>query len=175
MKNKILPIVTIVIVLIAICIIFFIPKNNDNKESKIDKNEANTVIASNNVSNTSSGKNAKKIEATANDNGDIEIKLDDLDSSNATFINYKTANGYEIELVAVKDSNNNIDIAFNTCQVCNGSPKAYFTQKNGKLICQNCGNIFSLKSVGQGANGCNPMTLEDNNFTKTETGINKIS
>ena len=105
MKNKILPIVTAVIVIIAICIVIFIPKNSERKESKTEKN--------------------------------------------ATFINYETENGYEIELVAVKDSSNNIDVAFNTCQVCNGSPKAYFVQKNGKLVCQNCGNVFSLNSVGK--------------------------
>ena len=62
------------------------------------------------------------------DNGDLEIKLDDLDTSNATFIKY-ISNGVNMELVAIKDSQNNIDVAFNTCQVCNGAPKAYFVQK----------------------------------------------
>ena len=99
-----------------------------------------------------------------------EIKFDDLEQSNATFVNYHS-NGTSIELVAIKDIQNNIDIAFNTCQVCNGSPKAYFSQKNGKLICQNCGNTFPLKSIGESNNGCNPMTISESNVTKTDTGI----
>lgn len=99
-----------------------------------------------------------------------EIKFDDLEQSNATFVNYHS-NGTSIELVAIKDIQNNIDIAFNTCQVCNGSPKAYFSPKNGKLICQNCGNTFPLKSIGESNNGCNPMTISESNVTKTDTGI----
>ena len=35
-------------------------------------------------------------------------------------------------------------MAFNTCQVCNPSPKAYFVQNGKNFICQNCKN--SLKS-----------------------------
>ena len=163
MKNKILPMIAVVIVVIAICIVIFVPKNKDNQGSNTTANK--TTIT------TTSSKSAKTIDATLNENGDVEIELDDLSSSSATFINYETANGYAVELIAVKDSSNNIDVAFNTCQVCNGAPRAYFVQKNGKLVCQNCGNIFLLNSVGQEAYGCNPMTLEDNDVIRTETGI----
>lgn len=179
MKNKILPMITVLIVVIAICVVVFVPKNKDNKK-EISNNKANITKTANlnnsnntnnNTNKSSTSKSAKKIEAIVNENGNIEIKLEELDKNNATFINYKTPNGYEVELVAVKDENDNIEVAFNTCQVCNGSPRAYFTQKSGKLVCQNCGNIFPLSSVGEPANGCNPMTLEDENVTKNETGI----
>lgn len=164
MKNKILVIFTAIIIIIAIYIVVFIPKNK--KESSVTSNtNTNNAVASNNETSK-----AKTIDATIMENGDIEVKLDDLEQSNATFINY-LSNGINIELVAVKDSQSNIDIAFNTCQICNGSPKAYFIQKNDKLICQNCGNTFTIKSVGASANGCNPMTISDSDVTKTDTGI----
>ena len=168
MKNKILPIMTAVIVIIAIGIVIFIPKNKEKQEAKTDENKVDNAVTQ---SNTSNSKSAKKVNATLDENGDVEIKADDLDSSNATFINYKTANDYVIELIAVKDSSDNINVAFNTCQVCNGAPRAYFVQTNGELVCQNCGNVFSLDSVGQYAYGCNPMTLEDNDIIKSKTGI----
>ena len=163
MKSETLLIITVAIVVIAICIVIFIPKNKDKQE--------NTTNTTTTTSNTTTSKTAKEVEATLNENGDIEIKAEELSSTNATFINYKTTNGYEVELIAVKDTSGNINVAFNTCQVCNGSPKAYFVQKNGKLVCKNCGNVFSLNSVGQEAYGCNPMTLEDKDIVKTETGI----
>lgn len=169
MKEKAMLIITIAIVIIAICVIVFIPKNKEKSNEKVST--VNTVNAANTaITNSTKTEQAKTIEATLNENGDVEIKVDDLDTSNATFIKY-TSNGVNMELVAIKDSQNNIDVAFNTCQVCNGAPKAYFVQKNGKLICQNCGNSFSLKSIGASANGCNPMTINDNDITKTDTGI----
>lgn len=164
MKDKILPIVTAVIVIIAICVIIFVPKN------KNEKNENVSVTNSSTTAITNTTKQVEEVDTKLNDDEDLEINLEDLDISNPTFINY-VSNGVNIELVAIKDEENNIDIAFNTCQVCNGSPKAYFVQKNEKLICQNCGNAFSFSSIGASANGCNPITIDDTNVTKTETGI----
>lgn len=161
MKNKILPIIAAIIVIMAICMVVFIPKDKEENNK-----ESDNVI----TTTTKTTTQAKTIDARINDNGDVEISVDDLDTSNATFINY-TSNGINMELVAIKDNNGNIDIAFNTCQVCNGSPRAYFIQKNGKLVCQNCGNSFSLSSIGALAYGCNPMTIEDSNVTKIENGI----
>ncbi len=161
MKNKILIIVTIVVVIIAVCVIVFIPKNNDNGA----KNEATSDVKKT-ISNT-----AKKIEADLNENGDVEVLLDKLDTKSPTFITYTSEKGNKMELVAVKDSSDNIDIAFNTCQVCNGSPKAYFVWQNNKLVCKNCGNTFSLKTIGQSSGGCNPMTISDSEVTKIENGI----
>lgn len=155
MKNKVLVILIVIIAIIAICVIAFRPDNKENKNS---------------TTGTSTAGQAKTMQATLNDNGDIEIKADDLEQSNATFISY-TSNETEMELVAIKDSQNNIDVAFNTCQVCNGSPLAYFIQRNGKLICENCGNSFSLSTIGGSNYGCNPMTIENSHITKTDSGI----
>ena len=160
MKNKVLIIATIVVIIVAVCVIIFIPKNNDNGAKNVATSEVKQT------SNT-----AKKIDADLNENGDVEVLLDKLDTKSPTFITYTSENGSKMELVAVKDSNDNIDIAFSTCQVCNGSPKAYFVWKNNKLICENCGNTFSLKTIGQSSGGCNPMTISDSEVTKIDNGI----
>ena len=160
MKNKVLIIATIVVIIVAVCVIIFIPKNNDNGAKNVATSEVKQT------SNT-----AKKIDADLNENGDVEVLLDKLDTKSPTFITYTSEKGSKMELVAVKDSNDNIDIAFNTCQVCNGSPKAYFVWKNNKLICENCGNTFSLKTIGQSSEGCNPMAISDSEVTKIDNGI----
>lgn len=167
MKNKILPIIAILFVIIAVVIILVLPKNNTANY------EDTNISVSNNIENTllnSTVDTASKIEGSFNENGDLVIKVDELDSKNVTFINAKIDN-QEIELIAIKDEENNIDVAFNTCQVCNGSPKAYFVQKNGKLICENCKNSFSFKSIGGDSNGCNPITINEDYITKTDIGI----
>lgn len=41
-------------------------------------------------------------------------------------------------------------------------------QEQGKLICQNCGNAFTMDNVGQKAYGCNPTYIES---TQTEDAI----
>ena len=54
-------------------------------------------------------------------------------------------------------------LALNTCQVCNGSPYAYFVQEGDEFVCQNCHNRFSSTDVGKVSGGCNPVpiTAED--------------
>ena len=54
-------------------------------------------------------------------------------------------------------------LSLNTCQVCNPSPRAYFKEQNGKLVCQNCGNVFTIDSVGETTGGCNPMYIDYKN------------
>lgn len=173
MKNKILPLITILVVLIAIVIILVTPEDEKgiNSENKIENtliNESATVVKNTIVNQTVSKSN--KIKGTLDESGNLLINLEQLDTENATFISINL-NDTEMELVAIKDENNNIDVAFNTCVVCNGAPKAYFAQKNEKLVCENCKNTFSFKSIGASANGCNPITIEDTDVTKTDTGI----
>ena len=71
-----------------------------------------------------------------------------------------------MQLIALRDENGQVRLAYNTCQVCAGSPYAYFEYKDGVLECQNCGNQFPLSSVGQAAGGCNPMPVADYQVTE---------
>lgn len=145
MKNKILPIATIAVVVIAAAVLFF-PKGETIPEG--------------------SGAEA----ATINENGDLEISAEALSSDDAAIISYNS-DGTDMELLAVKSDDGTINVAFNTCQVCNGSPKAYFEQSDGILTCQNCGNRFPLSSVGAEAYGCNPLSIGEEYFEKTDAGI----
>ena len=78
-------------------------------------------------------------------------------------------NGVAMQVIALLDSAGKPHIAYNTCQVCMGSPYAYFEYQNGLLYCMNCGNAFSLESVGQKTGGCTPLLVDS--YTQTETAI----
>ncbi|MGM9937767.1 MAG: Fe-S-containing protein, partial [Candidatus Ornithomonoglobus sp.] len=95
---------------------------------------------------------------------------DELPENEAAVINFN-ADGTDMAILAVKDSNGEIHTSFDTCQVCNGSPKAYFKEKNGMLQCQNCGNRFTLDAVGSEAYGCNPIKVDEAAVSRTDTGI----
>ncbi len=78
----------------------------------------------------------------------------------------------KMEILAVQASDGTIRTAFNTCQVCNGSPRAYYKQEGDVLVCQNCGNQFSMDMIEQQRGGCNPIPIyrED----KTDDGTNIV-
>ena len=67
--------------------------------------------------------------------------------------------GTAMQLIALVDGSGAPQLAYNTCQVCAGSPYAYFEYQSGMLVCQNCGNRFPLSSVGKVSGGCNPMPV----------------
>ena len=102
-------------------------------------------------------------ETPAVENGEISINADTL-TSNPMYINYDS-NGTNIQLIAVKGSDGTPRLSLNTCQVCNPSPMAYFKEQNGRLVCQNCGNVFTIDSVGETTGGCNPMYID---YTNTD-------
>ena len=94
-------------------------------------------------------------ETAVVENGEISIDTDTL-TSMPMYVNYDS-NGTNIQLIAVKASDGTPRLSLNTCQVCNPSPRAYFKEQNGRLVCQNCGNVFTMDSVGETSGGCYPM------------------
>lgn len=83
-------------------------------------------------------------------------------------------NGTQMEVIAVKDSDGNIRTAFNTCQICYDSGNGYYKQEGDELVCQNCGNSFTMEQVGESAGGCNPWPILEEDKTETSSEI-KIS
>ena len=69
--------------------------------------------------------------------------------------------GVDMQLLALRNDGGEVQLAYNTCQSCAGSPYAYFEYADGVLTCQNCGNRFGLDSVGRVAGGCNPKPVSD--------------
>ena len=63
------------------------------------------------------------------------IPIDTL-TEGAQFIDW-TQDGVAMQIIALKDSEGVPQLAYNTCQVCAGSPYAYFEYENGMLVCQN--------------------------------------
>lgn len=157
-KKNIIMIIAIIVVVIAIGIIVF-RKNSDNKTTS-------------NSNNTES----KAINLEADESGNIVIDTINI-GSKASFYTYDSE-GTTIRLFAVKASDGTIRMAFNTCQVCNPSPKAYFIQNGKSFICQNCGNSFSTDNIGKERGGCNPIPITtderidgDNTITLTKQFI----
>jgi len=69
------------------------------------------------------------------------------------------AGGIEMEVLAVKASDGTIRTALNTCQVCYDSGAGYYVQEGDELVCQNCGNRFSISKIEKQKNGCNPVPI----------------
>lgn len=68
-------------------------------------------------------------------------------------------NGNRMEILAIRATDNKVRVAFNTCQVCSGAPRAYFDPQEGGVVCRNCGNFFLAEQVGSAAHGCNPLAV----------------
>ena len=109
-------------------------------------------------------------ETTKIEKGDsLIIKTEDL-SEDAAFYPIEV-DGTEMEVIAVKDEDGNIRTAFNTCQICYDSGNGYYKQEGDKLVCQNCGNSFTMDQVGETAGGCNPYPILDDDKTVTDDEI----
>ncbi len=89
--------------------------------------------------------------------GGLVIPVEQV-SSTVQFYPLKV-DGIDMEVLAVKDTEGNIRTAFNTCQVCYSSGRGYYKQSGDKLICQNCGNQFTVDQVEVQSGGCNPYPI----------------
>ncbi|MCC8073529.1 MAG: DUF2318 domain-containing protein [Clostridiales bacterium] len=156
-KNIILPIVTVLVVIVAVLAIV-VPKISGDSTDIVDsetvqestQSEADTPVFT----------------------SDIEIEKSEI-TETATFYDYD-ADGTIVELFAVKASDGSIRLALNTCQVCMGSPYAYFLQSGDSFICQNCKNSFDTDDVGIEQGGCNPVPITEDNYTESD-GIITVS
>ncbi len=164
-KKNIIMIMAIVIVIGAIGIILF-GKNNYGKIISNSNNISSTQKSSN--ENKESTEN-KSINLEGDESGNIVIDTTNI-GSKATFYNYNV-DGTTIRLFAVKASDGTIRMAFNTCQVCNPSPKAYFVQNGKNFICQNCKNSFATDNIGKERGGCNPIPITANERIDSENTI----
>jgi len=124
--------------------------------------------AEDNNSSTKS-KADKDDEQTIKEGESLVIPTNEI-SETAKFY-FVTVDGTKMGVVAVKTSDGIIRTAFDTCQVCNGSPKAYFEQDGDTLQCQNCGNKFPMSSVEVEAGGCNPVPIFAEDKTVSEQSI----
>ena len=106
---------------------------------------------------TGCGKQEAATSQAISEGDALEISRSELSSSIKIYS--FTVDGLQMEVLAAKDEDGTVRTAFNTCQVCNGSPKAYFEEKGDSVVCQNCGNAFGRKNVGVLSGGCNPYPI----------------
>ena len=147
--------------------------NSTSQSTKTTSTSADTQAASS--ENTTAKDITTTVDGSAENvtsikkNGYLAIPIADL-SQAASF--YKAdIDGTEIELVALKDSKGNLRTAFNACQVCYSSGKGYYVQDGNYLVCQNCGNSFTIDQVGIASGGCNPWPILDSDRTVTDDEI----
>ena len=147
--------------------------NSTSQSTKTTSTSADTQAASS--ENTTASDIATTADGSAENvtsikkGGYLAIPIADL-SQTASF--YKAdLDGTEIELVALKDSKGNLRTAFNACQVCYSSGKGYYVQDGNYLVCQNCGNSFTIDQVGIASGGCNPWPILDSDRTVTDDEI----
>lgn len=147
--------------------------NSTSQSTKTTSTSADTQAASS--ENTTAKDITTTVDGSAENvtsikkGGYLAIPIADL-SQTASF--YKAdIDGPEIELVALKDSKGNLRTAFNACQVCYSSGKGYYVQDGNYLVCQNCGNSFTIDQVGIASGGCNPWPILDSDRTVTDDEI----
>lgn len=110
---------------------------------------------------------------TADENGMLTIDVSGV-TSTVGYYNYDV-NGTIVQLMAMRDNDGKVHVAFNTCQSCSPSPKAYFLQKGELLECQNCKNLFSAYQVGIESGGCNPWPVDGVEISNTEIKLPESS
>lgn len=88
-------------------------------------------------------------------------------TSDVTFVNYDS-NGVIIQFIVVRGTDGEVRIAFNTCQACNPSPRAYFVQEGEYLKCENCASLFHIDKIGVEKDGCNPIVVEEKKVSENE-------
>ena len=147
--------------------------NSTSQSTKTTSTSADTQVASS--ENTTAKDITTTVDGSAENvtsikkGGYLAIPIADL-SQTASF--YKAdLDGTEIELVALKDSKGNLRTAFNACQVCYNSGRGYYVQDGNYLVCQNCGNSFTIDQVGIASGGCNPWPILDSDRTVTDDEI----
>lgn len=161
-KSNPLLFVTIAVIVIALAVVILIPKGDDLLVSNETTTKAGSVAKEVASSDTA-------VAATLNENGDVVIQIADI-TETATFYSYES-NGTAMGVFAVKSSDGTVRTALDTCQVCNGSPYAYFEQQGDTFQCKNCGNIYSLDMIEQERGGCNPVPVMTDEKIVTDTEI----
>jgi uncharacterized membrane protein len=95
--------------------------------------------------------------ATLTPTGDMKISKKEI-TATASFYPYR-AGKVLMEVLAVRAPDGTVRTAFNTCQVCYSSGRGYYTQKGDVLVCNNCGNRFTISQVELIKGGCNPVGI----------------
>lgn len=156
-------------IILGVCLVFIISIGISKSGIFSERTSTISKKANNNVTKevTTKELNIPKGEAAT---GDLKILKSEV-TKTAKFYPYKSGDTY-MEVIAVKASDGTIRTAFNTCQVCYKSGKGYYKQEGNELVCQNCGNRFSIDQIEKIKDGCNPIPILEEN--KRDDGNNLV-
>ena len=79
--------------------------------------------------------------------------------------------GNELEVFAIKASDDTVRTAFNICKDCYASGRGYYVQDGDMLVCQYCGNRFLRDQIEKASGGCNPVPITEANKLVTKESI----
>lgn len=133
-KRFLLPLAAGIMVALALIVVVFIPKGVDKP--------GGTKASGNAVAETDG-------------EGNLVIYADRLSSDQVSFI--RISEDSRIELLARLGDDGMVKAALGTCQSCNGSPGAYYTQEGNELRCNNCGLTFPISVLDSPGGGCHPI------------------
>lgn len=101
--------------------------------------------------------------------GELIINKADI-TKIASFYPYES-NGTYMEIIAIRANDDTVRTALNTCQVCYSSGRGYYEQLGDVLICNNCGNQFTIDQIELIKGGCNPVPITDDMKTENDDSI----
>lgn len=156
----------------AIISMFSIIGCSSLSKSSTEDTNSKSISSSNSNKEDTSNKESKSEEASksqANIISGIEINKSEI-SDKAKFYPYES-DGIKMEVLALKANDGTIRTAFNTCQVCYSSGRGYYIQEGNELVCQNCGNRFSIDMIGKTKGGCNPVPIPEKSKVDDGTKI----
>ena len=144
-------------------------KTDETENTEVQEKEDNATETNKTETNETANNTANNTANEIKEGENLVIPISDL-SEKATFYPVEV-DGIEMEVIAGKDSQGEIRTAFNTCQVCYDSGNGYYRQLGEELVCQNCGNSFTMDVVGETGGGCNPVPILEENRTVTDSEI----
>jgi uncharacterized membrane protein len=107
--------------------------------------------------------------ASRNPDGDLIIPINEI-TAKANFYAIDIEDT-KMEVIAVKAPDGSVRTTFNTCQVCYDSGRGFYKQTGNTLVCQNCGNRFTMDKVEKSSGGCNPVPIFAENKTVDDENI----
>lgn len=100
-----------------------------------------------------------------------EMMIDKHEVTHTASFHPYNSDGTYMEVITVLDSDGEVRTSLNTCQVCYSSGRGYYEQLGDELICNNCGNRFTIDQIGYIKGGCNPVPLTASQKTETADTI----
>lgn len=149
-KKWILPLAAGIMAALALIVVLFIPKGRD---------KGNSSTATQAVDQPGATAQSADAVAEPDDEGNLVIHADRLSPDQVSFIGI--SENSRIELLARLGDDGTVKAALGTCQSCNGSPRAYYTQEGDKLKCNNCGLTFPISVLDSPGGGCHPIMPDE--------------